>query len=81
MDGFTSNLEWEVSYPEGISTTKMVNFCLAIIELRMHENAIFLVPVKCILVCRTPALVYLAVQHTIVGLDIHSLGVDVVTHR
>ena len=39
---------------EGVSTTKMVNFCLAIIELRMLENGIFLVPVKYTLVCHMP---------------------------
>ena len=59
MGGFTSNLEWEVPYPEGISAAKMVNFCSAIIELRMRENGIFLVPVKYTLVCRTPALAVL----------------------
>ena len=59
MGGFTSTLEWEVPYPEGISTEKMVNFRSAIIELWMCENGIFLVPVKYTLVCHTLALAVL----------------------
>ena len=59
MGGFTSNLEWKVPYPDGISTAKMVNFHPAIIELRMHENSIFLVPVKYTLVCCIPVLAVL----------------------
>ena len=42
------------------STAKMVNFRPAIIELRMRENGIFLVPVKCTLACRVPALAVLS---------------------
>ena len=33
-------------HPEGVSTAKMVSFCPAIIKLRIHENSVFLVPVK-----------------------------------
>ena len=59
MGGFISNLEREVPYPEGVSTVKMVNFCLAIIKLRLCENGIFLVPVKYTLVFRVSALAVL----------------------
>ena len=59
MGEFTSTLEWEVSYPEGVSTANMVNFYPAIIELWMHENGVFLVPVKCTLVCHAPTLAVL----------------------
>ena len=45
--------------PDGVSTAKMVNFHLAITELRMHENGVFLVSVKYTLVCHTPALAIL----------------------
>ena len=43
---FNSNLQWKVPYPEGFSITKMVNFCLGIIEIQMWENCIVLVLVK-----------------------------------
>ena len=59
MGGFTSNLEWEMPHPSGVSTAKMVNFRPAIIELWMRENSIFLVLVKYALVCRAPALAVL----------------------
>ena len=58
MDGqIHLKFRMEVPYPEGVSTTKIVNFHLAIIELWMRENGIFLVPVKYTLVCRAPYLV------------------------
>ena len=59
MGVYTSNVEWEVPYPEGISTVRMVNFHSTIIELRMCENGIFLVPVKYTLVCCMSALAVL----------------------
>ena len=34
-----------MSYPKGHSTEKLVQFHSGIIELQMHENSIFLVPV------------------------------------
>ena len=47
MDGqIRLNLGWEVPYPEGISTAKVVNFCPANIKLGMHERGVFLVLVK-----------------------------------
>ena len=45
--------------PRGVSTAKMVNLCPTIIEIRMRENGVFLVPVKYTLVCRAPALAVL----------------------
>ena len=59
MGGFASNLKYEVPYPEEVSTAKMVNFHPAIIELWMHENGVFLVPVKYTLVRRAPELAVL----------------------
>ena len=38
-------LEWKLSYPEGFSTEKIVQFRSGIIELQMRENGIYLVPV------------------------------------
>ena len=52
-------LKWEVPHSEGVSTAKMVNFCPAIMKLRMCEKGIFLVPVKYTLVCRAPTLAVL----------------------
>ena len=46
-------------YPEGFFTAKIVKFRPAIIELWVHENGIFLVPVKYTLVCHAPALAVL----------------------
>ena len=45
--------------PREFPQQKMVNFCPAIIELWMHENGIFLVPVKYTLVCHMPTLAIL----------------------
>ena len=44
----------------GVSAVKMVQFRPVIFELRMHENGIFLVPVKYILVFHAPVLAVLS---------------------
>ena len=51
---FSSNLELEVSHPEGICTEKIVCFCSGSVELQMRENVIFFTPVKYTLVCHMP---------------------------
>ena len=54
------------AYSKGVSGAKLVNFHSGTIELRMHENSIFLVPVKYTVVCHA---LYLAVRHTIMCPD------------
>ena len=50
----------------GVFRSKMVNFHLGTIELRMYENSVFLVPEKYTLVCHTSAL---AVHDTVMCPD------------
>ena len=64
--------------PRGSSTEKMVNFHPAIIKLRMHENGVFLVPVKYTLVCRAPTL---AVLGCTTHCRVHSISVCVCSIR
>ena len=45
--------------PNKTSAAKLVNFRSGTTELQMHENSLFLVPVKYTLVCRTSALAIL----------------------
>jgi len=40
--------------PRGNCTENFVCFCSGSFELQMHENSVFLAPVKYTLVCRTP---------------------------
>ena len=56
--GFDWNLEWNVPYPRKFPH-KLIKLCSSIIELQMHENGVFSVPVKCTLVGRVPALAVL----------------------
>ena len=46
-------------HSEGVVTAKLVNFCPGTMELWIHENSIFLVPVKYTFVRRAPALAVL----------------------
>ena len=46
-------------YPKDVSAVKLVNYCSGTIVLRMRENSVFLVPVKCTFFCHVSALVVL----------------------